>query len=692
MRELPPGVLELLKSRSMIGANKPAYKVSIEGQILGFNWETGNVWRRPQSGTITEISIAKKANGALIFVSISTGEVYEGEVSDVNTLLGANDTVIGWVGTGITTNVYGRSAVFWADRDLWLSVAQAGSASVEAWYKLYKSPSGNGGDWTLYSIVYSAITANSDFIRVGTATAGTITVLDNGRYVLCGPWYHTYEGCRVQAPAVWTSDNNGVTWTRRMRGIWYMMGGYYFHKSSSRHVVRSGSGTLYFAHDYDAGSAGTRVWRSIDNGTSWNTAYYYDSGFTNVAPELMESADGGIYLFTSNFKISSNPNYVYYIPDPDNSSDRELLKTTTIIVNGTRNYVTQIDGKLIWCSSTSVLGLDTVSESLTVKSITTSRNRGMAAGLTVVLDNIGGRYSPDHPANDWAGILRPNKTILVEQGYGAKLVKTFTGMVDRVDVRTFPQELALASRDTYKRALDQTITHPVLGGRNVSFAYSTPESIVTTLAGWAGITIGTAEVTGITLTEKIFSWESYGDAFSWLAELVGFEIGVDEDGDLYYRKDYQPALPTISYEFKEGEDIISLGYTIDDRELAHSIIVHGKDANDNVIEVVIPFGAPLTYGLNKIDQKVLKIDAPEADTTEQLTAIGNRAHTLMLSRARVVDFACIAVPWLQVGDFIRVIESSVGISEVYRITDISTTQDKNGYISQLRCYWYGGVS
>ena len=327
-----------------------------------YEWDTLTSWHSPQTGTISEISLEKKANGKLIFVSIISGEVYEGEVDSVDVLLSGSNTVNNWKKTGITTNAHGRCCVFRADKDLWLSVAQAGSASIPAWYKLYKSPSGNGGDWTLYSTVYSGTTATNDFINLGTATAGAITVLDNGRYVLCGPWWHVrYTSYRAQAPAVWTSDDKGLTWSFRMRGTWHVAGGYYFHKSSSRHVVRSSSGALYFAHDYDAGTWGTRVWRSTDNGTSWTTAYYYNSGWYNAAPELMESADGGIYLFTSYYGryVSNSPNHVYYIPDPDNSSARELLKTTANAnINGTHNIVTQLDGKLIWCSSFYVLGVD----------------------------------------------------------------------------------------------------------------------------------------------------------------------------------------------------------------------------------------------------------------------------------------------------------------------------------------------
>lgn len=324
-----------------------------------------------------------------------------------------------------------------------------------------------------------------------------------------------------------------------------------------------------------------------------------------------------------------------------------------------------------------------------VKSISIDRSKGMASSCNIALDNKGGVYSPDG-TGDWAGVLMPNVQVEIEQGYGTNLVKTFTGYVDNVEMTTFPQELRLTCRDKSKLALDRIVTNDVDGGHYVKFANTTVEAAFIKLAELCGLTTGTVEETGMLLTSKMFSWESYADAFSWLAELSGFEWHVDEMGLIHFVRDATPENPEAAYVFREGEDIISLGYTISDTDLYYEAVVYGQDAEGNVIKASAQFGAPLTYKL--FSQKVLKIDAQEADTVAKCQEIADRAVALMLCRARVVDFAAVAVPWLQIGDFIQVIETSSTISELYRITDMAFNQDPNGFTMSIRCYWYGAVS
>lgn len=329
--------------------------------------------------------------------------------------------------------------------------------------------------------------------------------------------------------------------------------------------------------------------------------------------------------------------------------------------------------------------------SLPVEAISISRNKNMASALTVSIDNKNGVWSPDGVTNPQ--VLWPNSKVIIKQGYGESLVTTFTGMIDKVDMSTFPQNIKIICRDNLKRALDQTITNTDVGSMHVlTYLNQTVEFIFVDLCRFAGITTGTIGETGITLAEKTFSWESYADCFSWLADISGFEYGADELGAVYFRKDEITAAPTTNYIYKEGEDIISLGYTIDDDNIYYKVAVYGKssDADEHTVFASADYSSRSYY--NVLDQKIMKIDAAEADTVSKCQAIADQAVKLMSSRVRACQFEAVANPYLQVGDYIQVIESSTTISELYRVTDFSTNMTAKGYTMSITCYHHSYTS
>jgi hypothetical protein len=399
-------------------------------------------------------------------------------------------------------------------------------------------------------------------------------------------------------------------------------------------------------------------------------------------------------------------------------------------------------------TSTKIIAFGKVA-TVPIKSISISRDKNMASSCDLIIDNKNGEWAPDGETNH--NVLWPNKQVVAEQGYGAELTTTFTGLIDKVEMTTFPQEIRLSTRDNLKKALDQTITN-LQGGHVILYESKTVEYIFKDLCIRCGLETGTIQPTGLIITKE-FNWESYGDAFTYLADLVGYEFVCDEDGIVHFRRDgktppqatnwlmtftdgiahtkyypivkdsetikyedttyvkdvdytidYQTGTITsitipdvtttisftyIAYEFTEGVDIISLGYTIDDNDLYYAVICYGQGADDKVITATAAYGSRDYY--NVLPQKIMKIDAPDADTVEKCQDVANRAVELMSSRARSVRFAAVAVPWLQVGDFIKIIESSTTISEIYRITDLSTDQSKSGYIMQMTCYHHGGA-
>jgi hypothetical protein len=176
------------------------------------------------------------------------------------------------------------------------------------------------------------------------------------------------------------------------------------------------------------------------------------------------------------------------------------------------------------------------------------------------------------------------------------------------------------------------------------------------LAGWPNERVVT-ESTGMSL-EKEFSWEAYADAMQYLADAAGFEIICDEYGYLHFLREQERGSGAAEYVFREGEDIVRLDYEIDDDELYYEVVVHGKGEDTEGEAIVIEARAdyvPREY-YQVLEQKILKIDTDLA-TEAECQELADRTVALMLSKPRCADFAAIAVPHLQVGDRIQVIES-----------------------------------
>lgn len=751
MREIPAEVKELLKSRSMIGADKPSHEVTVNTlPSSSYDWEnTANAWHRPSTNYAGDLTIAKKSNGKLIVVNSLQGTFYEGECT-MEDLLTKDNSVSAWLQINIPSNG-GYAAVSRVGNYLFLCVTDKGiSGTRSASTKLYKSPSGNGGDWEYYSTINSIAATWANYTKsVNYNGAGCIIILSNGRWVIpCGK-FGAESGYLYQNYAVYTSDDNGLAWTYRMFMRAYAVWEDYYEQGCPKHVAVDKTGNLFVCNGSNQGGIDLEFYRSIDNGATWvqtlteNTSSWgigtYASDF-----ELISSGDGGLYLYCNELS-SGYKTRIYKIDNPINyPSVRTIVKDYSVEVTGFTNPTMQeIDNELIITKKNYVLGISSIIVKLPVKTINVSRNKNMAGSLSLSIDNKNGEWSPDNTVHQ--NVLFPNSEMTVKQGYGAELVQTFKGLIDRVELTTFPQEIKLSHRDMLKKALDQTITSGT--SHVITYTVQTVEAIFIDLCSKAGLATGTIETTGLTLAEKTFSWETYADCFSWLADLVGFEYGADEEGNVYFKRDAMPSAKewiltftngtaqayapivkgsetlktsdeittyiretdyTIDYEtgeitsitipdgqvlmgyvfavysFKEGVDIISLGYTIDDNDLYSKVVVYGKDENDAVISAEKEYVSKDYYKV--LSQKIMKIDVSEASTVEQLKAIADRAEMLMRSRVREVTFAAIAVPWLQVGDLIQVVESSTTISEIYRVTDLSTMMDNNGYMMQVTCY------
>jgi hypothetical protein len=141
--------------------------------------------------------------------------------------------------------------------------------------------------------------------------------------------------------------------------------------------------------------------------------------------------------------------------------------------------------------------------------------------------------------------------------------------------------------------------------------------------------------------------------------------------------------------FSEGQDVVKLDYTIDDKDLYYSILVQGASAEDeSAIEASASYISREYY--NVLEQKTLIVSASQIKDLATCQTIADRNEVLMRSRPRYTEFGAVANPWLDTGDCCQVIESSTTISEIYRpLSEIITMEPDTGFIMQLGAYHCG---
>lgn len=725
MREMTPEMAALLKSKTMVGDNRPTHKITLGNYNSGYEWEDIKYIRATTTKPIPEQfqdwydgnwgggSFVTRADGKVLvtYCNSANDSIYLSIVdSEEDVFFDNNKASANEVAFKTVTNVLASPSAMaqsrlqkFDDGSILLYIFDVGdSSNIPSKLEVYKSSNGLGDDFVLLAKIqeHQRLANTLDVSSIG---IGQPIQIETGRILIPYVGYGYYaEGYSRSKAYVAYSDDDGFNWINKT-----IYDSDWLQQFTCRGIGKFGSQLVVAVGKYYS-TGSMWFYTSNDNGENWNKLVQYPGNA--IYDGLFWGNDGYSYWLNSD----DGTTYKLY-----RHSDKEALPTTVdaygrglgtawgeaeeFIDNGDLKEVlwgTEA-GRLAF-AGTSYYGGRSVSKinggirqelKLQAKKIDIQRQKGMAGGLTIDFDNKQGILAPDGETNQH--LLWPNTEIIVEQGYGNELLQTFKGYIDSISMQANGQQanISVSARDSLKRALDQTITTSM--GNHVITALDTKvENLWRDLATMAGLQIGVVEETGITITEKVFSWETYGDAFSWLSELVGFEVICDEQGIVHFRKQQIPTTPEIAYEFVEGVDIISLGYTINDNDLYRWIIVHGKRTtidgegkeNEEVIEFKKEFSAADYWGL--LPQKILKIDAPEADTLEKCEQIALKAEYLMISRARIVKFQSIGIPHLQIGDFIRVTESSTTISEVYRITDLSTSQDADTYTMDITCHWF----
>ena len=162
--------------------------------------------------------------------------------------------------------------------------------TLEARNKVWISPSGNGEsspgvpDWVLHATIQTstAIFGGSAW-HDATFGTGEPTVTATGRWLLpCSDLFYR----DVFRSSVFSSDDEGLTWTQRVIIGFYMLGGIY-GEGFSRNIVESG-GYYYFGANGNVD--GPKIARSSDNGTNWSITELGDGGYTANYPIDVDGA------------------------------------------------------------------------------------------------------------------------------------------------------------------------------------------------------------------------------------------------------------------------------------------------------------------------------------------------------------------------------------------------------------------
>ncbi len=721
MRLIPPYVYNLIAKRSMLGASKPTYQVTITGQpgdareylnsgvkvIQGYNEGTNSRISNFVPTTDGRFMCAWTFSSKEIGIGYCPDERFFYQDYPCTSVLNTDISVdtIGCQQISLFRRTDGKVLMFVVD-----PIAKGGSC------KCYISDSGNGDDFALLSTILTVSTGVAGATLAHANVPLEIDVSGTKRIVLTFGLSNNYDpGYIFKTAYIYTSDDQGATWTQRKEFYPYSI--WMDHATTIAQPAQLPSGHIVTSVGDD--SANDNVYYSTNNGVSWSNLddWSYQFSEQNLSPgggpgERNLLSSGFYYCQAThtayrvvigsrtdeNLKLVSR---VYYLKNPtwERFTDKSLWKVGLYINSSVLYHSPKIiempSGNLAvsWCDDqvgtitdygvkTVLIGFTPpVPTPLDVKSIDIYRNRGMAVHAKIALDNKGGKYSPDKVGGDWEGVIWPNKQIVVEQGYGEDLTNTFTGLIDKARPSSYPQELKIEARGAEKVLYDQLVC---IGGEYVVEYTDEPiEDIFTALCAAGGMAVAEAAPTGMTLT-KTFRWESYRDAISYLEDIADFKFWADEDGAGHFVPKFPAASPSVDYTFTEGVDLIFTGMDVADEELYSKIIVHGEDADGEVIEAVAEFTEAATYGV--LSGKVMKVNARDADTLEKCQAIAEAIEYGMRGKGRRVHFLAVAVPWLQAGDCVKVVESSAPITQKYILTDISLHQDARGFTMEAEAY------
>lgn len=712
MRLMSGKMLELLKSQKMIGANKFNYDLKLEG-ISMYSPPDGAKSNTVDDGLITTtFDFVTQSNGNTVAVYVRGLEVRVCNVLTEESLFSTPNILDeGVLLTTVqrTINRTNAKLLKLADDSIIIIVTDPGHFvnNIPFSVKVYRSEFGTIDGFVEWSTIWSGALTRADSSSYGKSCVAKPTQLNNGRIVAGFHRFITESGYDMSRICIWVSDDNGVTWAEKyLTGASLTDSG---QSTLSRNIVsiQNGLNDKLFTLVYSSYAGANQILlESTDGGNTWaRDTNFLKAGADPYLEDFAMGFDGMLYRIE--YLWSATQGYAkLYMADVDNNVvDKAFLEdygNWDLITDQVNNQASNENGHLIlgvsgyihYTFSTGGTGNLSCRDFCIVRgkylayvnaaNIRVSKGKGSASVMTITADNKSGWLNPKNPGSPLYNVLKTNHVMKLRTGYSDDLVPTFTGMVDSFEMSSFPRMIDIVVRDNLKKALDQTITYPD-GKHTFYYENWAIENIFRDMCYYAGITCGTVEETGMVITVT-FSWETYADVFQFISDLASFDFGVDEYGNAYFTRDYQPEEWELAYTFEAGVDIKQIGLKISDENLYSKVVVFGKDGNGDIISHEANFVGADDYGV--LDQKILKIDVSESAVQAQLQQIAERALYLMRTRAIEVNFEAPAIPWLQVGDFIQVFEETTMSAGVYRIVGMDLNMSPKDFMMKLKCFYY----
>lgn len=373
-----------------------------------------------------------------------------------------------------------------------------------------------------------------------------------------------------------------------------------------------------------------------------------------------------------------------------------------------------------------------------------------AAQATITISNINGVFSPNFAPSKfpelgvylkgYTDLLTENSPIRIYLGYGDRLPRKFTGLVESVDLSADNKTLTIQCADMMKRANDYYTFSEIMYPKTemLNYAWSTSAvitdlAITTGLTGWrarwedigipdivveeayysdtrpeVGMVVKLDEVLNeelvpiSSLSEENFyknmnvlmslflpPGSNMGETLTELCEQIGFWHRCDYYGT--FRANAVSRLLDTGMEdidrqwfVSDRQNILSLSKTIDDSKIRNHLIIVGGNGTGHF------FNTDLFYA-TKCIRKTMQIELPWADTYGKKKFAADKTFADVKRLARTLQVVVEGNPYIDLFDVVFVENSDTMTKGNYVVKGVKDTYTEGqGYTSSLDLFWVKG--
>jgi hypothetical protein len=232
-------------------------------------------------------------------------------------------------------------------------------------------------------------------------------------------------------------------------------------------------------------------------------------------------------------------------------------------------------------------------------------------------------------------------------------------MIDQISEEHFPFVASVNGRDYTKKCMLSKFSTAT------AFAEGTAiETAIKAMAQNAGITKFILPLTGHSLGKDyvyergVARWEAMKD----IANAFDYELFFNAEGYLVMREYLDPTSAPIVYTFATGPlegNLVSYGKTVNDNRIYNKIVVTGEASDAEIIPVsaIATNTSPTSpTSIAKIGERVFQYTSAFITTTLQAQTVADSFLKIHALEEFDLNFAAIALPWLEVGEIIEFID------------------------------------